>query len=353
MNERLLEFDLFRFIAIVMVVLGHSIFRINDVTPSMYSNFFVGATGLFVFISGYFFHKIYLKKFENDKNYLRVFYFTKIKFVFVPFLSVSIVSFIVLFSFRFLILGQELNSVIDSFSYVFEHMYVLYPHWYVPFIMVIFLCSPLILKYIKLNISIRYALALILCCISLFYHRPFSNSDLIHNLIYFTPFYLLGICLSLDYEFYRKHVITVFLISISVFLFVYLYSTFIDHHIGIYTKISIDFLSIDYQFVQKISMCYIFVFGFYFFRGRLQKNMKLLSFLANSSFAVFFLHGLFTAPLIKLFQYLYEQTTFGFMPYFGVFSSLVIGIFAYVISLAIAVIVKKLFKEKARMLIGY
>jgi hypothetical protein len=47
-----------------MIVLGHSIFLAQPVFPALLENLLRGGTGLFVFISGFFFHRVFYTRFD-------------------------------------------------------------------------------------------------------------------------------------------------------------------------------------------------------------------------------------------------------------------------------------------------
>lgn len=66
-------FDYFRAIAIILVVAGHSYGAWERDTTVEYALVVVitGATAPFVFISGFFFHEVFYKKF-NYSNFLKV-----------------------------------------------------------------------------------------------------------------------------------------------------------------------------------------------------------------------------------------------------------------------------------------
>ena len=58
MRKNQLEFTYMRGIAIIFIVLGHSIYNSGEGFPLLLENLLRGGTALFVFISGYFFHRI-------------------------------------------------------------------------------------------------------------------------------------------------------------------------------------------------------------------------------------------------------------------------------------------------------
>lgn len=71
-----------RGIAIIFIVLGHSIYNSGEGFPLLLENLLRGGTALFVFISGYFFHRIFYKDFDYSK-----FMKNKVQNVLYPFFS--------------------------------------------------------------------------------------------------------------------------------------------------------------------------------------------------------------------------------------------------------------------------
>lgn len=67
MRKNQLEFTYMRGIAIILIVLGHSVYNSGQGFPLLLENLLRGGTALFVFISGYFFHRIFYKDFDYSK----------------------------------------------------------------------------------------------------------------------------------------------------------------------------------------------------------------------------------------------------------------------------------------------
>ena len=61
-TTRLTEFEYMRGLAIILIVLGHSVINTNDGFPLWLENIVRGGTGGFGFISGFFFHHVFAQR---------------------------------------------------------------------------------------------------------------------------------------------------------------------------------------------------------------------------------------------------------------------------------------------------
>jgi surface polysaccharide O-acyltransferase-like enzyme len=154
----------FRGISIVFIVFSHCYFfsicnfgNNENFFAKMFKNMISGGSAFFVFISGFLFLSIY----KSNERYFD-FLLKKIRFVYLPFL------FFILFDLFYIILMNVLNFISPSdryhfyrealFNFDFLSVYFVGKSfvtsgilWYVPFIMFIYLLSPIFLSYSKLN----------------------------------------------------------------------------------------------------------------------------------------------------------------------------------------------------------
>ena len=86
---RLVAFDYFRGVAILFIVAGHSYgpWVIDSFGERVLANIISGGSTLFVFISGFFFHFVFYEKF-NFREFLK----KKAKYVFLPYLTLSVIG---------------------------------------------------------------------------------------------------------------------------------------------------------------------------------------------------------------------------------------------------------------------
>ena len=151
---RLNYFDNFRAAAILFIVAGHSysLWYIDSLPEKLMANIITGGTSLFVFISGFFFHHTFYKKFEY-----REFIKKKIKNVLAPYLILSTLAFfiiIITLEKGFFQIDGYSSDFLEYFSLYSKYLYsgrVLTAYWYIPFIMFTFALSPIFLKFIELR----------------------------------------------------------------------------------------------------------------------------------------------------------------------------------------------------------
>lgn len=287
MKKNQLEFTYMRGIAIIWIVLGHSIYNTGEGFPLLLENLLRGGTALFVFISGYFFHRIFYKNFN-----LKTFMQNKVRNVLYPFLIVSLVGLLLLCLRWVLMDGHDLEKVLMGIYYTARNGYVLFPHWYIPFIMLIFLCSPLFIWYIKCSTEMRWVLFVISCVVAIFLHRPIGNINVVHSMVYFMPFYLLGIVYSTDEKAIERYSGIITGLALLGLITTLIVQSYISVHAGNYHKFPFDYGGIDWQFLQKLCLCLL----------ALDLSIRMCDWgkfnwlikIAEMSFAIFFIHPIFS-----------------------------------------------------------
>ncbi|NCU33707.1 MAG: hypothetical protein EOM23_12420, partial [Candidatus Moranbacteria bacterium] len=194
-KQRLIHLDYFRALAILVIIAGHTYghWQIDANWEKNLVNLITGGTAFFVFISGFFFQTLFIKNFEYS-----TFLIKKSKILLIPYLVLSI-PFLLLLYWEF---GHIPNTyqlpdyLLNDFSLGFMRLITgatFSAFWYIPFIMGIFVLSPLFIAFSKLNPIIMLSLLLILFLGAGFIHRPdnwiIRNADLLQSLIYFSGFY--------------------------------------------------------------------------------------------------------------------------------------------------------------------
>lgn len=349
---RLVSFDYFRGVAILFIVAGHSFgtWPIDTFSEKVLTNIVYSGTALFVFISGFFFHHIFHKDFD-----MKIFMSKKTNNVLVPYLLLSTLGFIYFalsstpFPFLDRLISTDVTSWMDYIQLYVSYLWtgrIMYAYWYIPFIMIMFLISPIFIAYIKLSLAVRLTLMVILLLFSAFFvHRPILNMSPIHSVIYYIPVYLIGINCSINreqFELFLKGK-TLFLGFIVIALAV-LQSMYFDSR-GALSKADIfSYGGLDINIFQKIALCFFFISLLHRYENKTIPGIKLL---ASSSFAIYFLH---TWILHIIHQYR-PFTLFPNAPdiliWFGVI------IVTVVISLLIAYSIKAVLKHNSRYLIGW
>lgn len=347
------SFEYFRAVTIILIVVGHcyniSGWEIQTFWDRALGNFISGGTSLFVFISGFLFHHVFYPKF----NYAS---FIKKKFmnVYVPYLILAVVpvcmSLYMKMPYVEFYFGPEdtlYDQIIRPALLYYWYGGVL-AYWYIPFIMAMFLISPVFIWFIRQNTKLKIYMILVACIISIFVHRPVNNWSVIQSMVYFSPVYMFGILCSMEREWiYEKFKDKdIYLFCLVVFLAIF--QAAVMQTSGNLQKEPFDFNGIDISFIQKIFLCVFFMVFLHRFED---KEFSLLKKMAASSFSIYFLHGWFIYIfwLMKDFllpkEFLDAVLGLHLLPFLSV---LVIWL-----SYAAAVRVKKLFPNKSRMIIGW
>src|SRR5690606_13401480 len=78
--------------------------------------------------------------------------------------------------------------------------YVLHPHWYVPFALLLFSFAPLYARFVRLTLGRKLGFIALVSVVGSLAHRPLHHGPFWviagHSLLYFLPFYLLGILVA-------------------------------------------------------------------------------------------------------------------------------------------------------------
>lgn len=342
---------LFRGVSIIFIVFSHcynisitSFDQNNDLLAKVYRNMVSGGSAFFVFISGFLFLTIY----KSNNNYFS-FIWKKIKFVYIPFLFFISFDIFYLF-FKLFINNHPLSNKLQFYknalfnfdfytSFFLGKSFVTYNIlWYIPFIMMMYLISPFFLYYSKLRLKSQIHIFLFSLIVSLFLHRNYSFDFVknFQNVIYFMPFYLLGILSSINEE--KKF----FKISNNILFILVIFSIVIPIIKNLF-QMNI-FKLIDVMMFQKLFFCI-------FFSALLQntnsRNLKIINLLANNSFGIFFVHPFLLLLLGKATNILeISFKTESFFLYFFIAFSILFT------SLIIVIIIKKIFGSRSKYFIG-
>jgi surface polysaccharide O-acyltransferase-like enzyme len=347
----------FRGIAIIFIVFGHCFnlgishyYQNQTIFAKFLQNLLPGGTIFFVFISGYLFHHIYYHNFRFS-----TFFFKKIKYVFVPFLIISSLDI-------FYYLSRYIIAIISAshksemyitklksypyFSTIFVGRGEISPAlWYIPFIMVVFVLSPVFLKFLRIKVKLQSVIICILLIISTLIHRTAANSILgvFQNVIYFTPIYLLGIYMSINFKkFYEKLKGREFYILLIAIILAIIQTR--NGVVDLTLKNTLKVENFDFMIIQKILLSFFFVL---FLKKFVNNKFKILNLFAENSFGIFFMHGifiwLFNVIIIKLKISFVSNST---LQYFG------LSTFILTFSLAITMLIRKTFPNTSKFIIG-
>ncbi len=320
----------------------------NDFIHRLLINLTAGGTVVFVFLSGFLYHHVFYLKGRTD-----IFLKKRAVRLLIPYLILSVLPIVYSICFEpdywsnFIPSGK--TGILNEYIYPFFLFLIsgdhLVAYWYVPFAMVLFLCYPLHNIFIETNQRGQILLMAITFLVALLVQRPLPQSLLvIQSLVYFTPVYLFGIYCSLNkdsiYSFFRS--------KEYLFLFLFLGILLLQTYLGIAGNNNKPFFSyegIDSILPQKIFLCLFLMVWLHRFEGFSNKFVLLL---ANTSFAIYFLHAYVLRFLIFLKEQL-EIDEFS-QPILAFAISLVVLI---LFSKLIAIGINRVFKGNSSYITGY
>lgn len=348
----------FRGIAIIFIVFGHcdsfgiTRFNVNTTILAKIINSFIhGGTTFFVFISGFLFHYIYFKNFQ----FIR-FLGKKIRYVLVPFLifsSLDIFYYIIRYVFSCLFYMEKYEVYLNKIKsidlvkiYIAGHSEINIALWYVPFIMVIFLFSKFYIKFIDINLKTQIWIISILMLLSLVIHRRYDDSisGIFQNVIYFTPVYLLGMFVSKNNKLLTGVIYgrEFFVLILSMIVAGFQVKLGKLESIIEFKKICIK--NLDLMIIQK-SLLSIFFTTYLNKFGN--KKFSLISLLAENSFGIFFIHGIF----IWLFDVFILKFKITFTSN-SVFIYFISSIIVLIISLLTTIFIRLILTKKSKYIVG-
>lgn len=334
--------SIFRALAILLVVYSHTDVLgalAFDTFPEMvFWNILSGATTMFVFISGFLFDHVFLKKFKFAS-----FFAKKFKNLFIPYIGATFVALalgcaeIPVETFQ----GDMRELTISAYMLAFGHASLAY--WYIPFAITLFAMAPLHAKFATLNVRWQLAIVGVLLVIALLIHRPMLNLGPVHNLLYYTPTYLIGMMCS-------QHRNVVYPL-IERFLWPLLGAVLglatleaLLGHAGNYGNVLFNFAGIDLMLAQKLLLC-LFMLGF--LRRCENQRSPAIDFLSEASFAIFFLH-----PIIMQLL-LYSPFAAPFVEQESWYRYVVLSTLCLLICATIAWAARRLLGQQSRLLTGY
>lgn len=295
------EIDLFRGLAIFSIVLGHIYGWIvvnsnSSLLPDAVGNpykywlafeefLILGGTSFFVYISGFLFYYVFWNRGFNYSQFL----ISKCKNVFSPYLF--FVAILAVWKLQY-VTGHT-NS-----NFWIHQVFLYHSFWYIPFIMFVFLCSPLYLKFIELRKpwAIFGALAA-----TILYSTCTArhNTNPVLSMAFWSSFYLLGISSAKYYEYIKQ--LSKETKWCSFYAFIILAT------IALAANLQNRFMFFqgtwDYHFVYnfvvlpKMLYCFVILFFCLYLANSAQDSFglvkKVLHFFAKYSFSIFFIHVFF------------------------------------------------------------
>lgn len=301
---RLTHIHSFRAIAILLIVAGHTLdffgWQTHPNQEALLADLVDNGTVLFVFIAGYLFE--YLLPRYRYSDYL----IKKLTNVILPYVIISIPALL----HRFLMEDPaRLYPEIQGMPVWYQVLWYLikggahvnFPLWFIPMITVYYLLAP-VFQQISRHPRWFYVLIL-LVPLSVAIHRQASpNLNLLHSSVYFLSCYVAGMW-TCRYSKKIEPVLERHYLSLSIgfVAMIAIHFLFAPHH-GNYesvTPFSGENGPIDWMFLIKLYMCFALL-------GLLRRFDAFcapkLAYLADISFAIFFVHAYFIVLLRLLFH---------------------------------------------------
>lgn len=333
---------IFRAIAIVFVVFSHAdalgALSMDTLPELIVWNLLSGATTMFVFISGFLFHHAFVSRFVFGP-----FITKKIKNLFVPYVVLSCIA---------VAIGCS-DVVMENFSgdfgmlqmgaYMLASGHATIAYWFIPFALMLFALSPLHMKFVTLRLRTQMIIVGVLFVIAVLIHRPELNLGPVQNLLYYMPTYLLGMMCSQHREAADPLLkrLTWPLLAAMMGLVTLQSALGVS---GNYFKPMFEFDGLDLMLMHTVCLCLFlmaFLSRFPTFRSRT------IDLLADTSFAIFFLHPI-VLELFKQSPWLVSEAADESWGRFVVLSVLCLAICA-----AVAWFARRAFGAQSRYVTGY
>ncbi|MGR5193882.1 acyltransferase family protein [Vibrio rotiferianus] len=314
MARHISSIDNFRAIAIILVVAVHCMpygMSISTGPWLIFQNLIYGSTAAFVFISGYMYHHVF---FEQKVPY-KVFLSAKFRGVISPYLALGTGAVFLLyvtkagfFSGEVLFEGKTIFDSDDHTLITIGKYYLtgrmLTAYWYVPFAILLFSMAPLHNRFLLAERKHKLLIIIGLSLVSMFVHRSYENTNPLQMLIYFTPYYLIGMYTSLYRVSLADNLKVKSLFCVFLAFVLATYEASIGHQ-GNYIKPLFTYNGIDTMYLQKVFL----VLGIYFLLEAFPFKLAWLSFLAKISFGVFFIHPWVLSVMKRtaIYQFTYQE----------------------------------------------
>ncbi len=313
-REHIAYIEYFRAVAILLIIAGHtyavSWTHFVDEDPqtrvtwlNIIPALITGGTAYFVFISGFLYRQVFYGRVAYG-----AFMRKKALYVGLPYLVLATplaLAEIWLGPFSVTAVKEGVaypHSYFVDFIVLFSTGRMVTAYWYIPFIFLVFLASPLFDRFIELSKGWRAAVLAASLAIAFWVVRPVDNLNPIQCFFYFANFYMFGI-LFCEYrkpimDFISRPIVIAGLVG--AILAIASVQAMIMHFPGNlerYPSDGLGFVGFDAMLVQKYIGILLFC-GLLTHVGGWLKGP--LSFIADISFGLFFVHGIVIAVLMRL-----------------------------------------------------
>ncbi|MDN2578903.1 acyltransferase [Aquibium sp. ELW1220] len=183
----------FRTIAILLIVAGHSYglsgIHLGAGFDNALSDLVKGATALFVFISGFVFDYVFSARYSYWS-----FILDRVKKLAIPYCLLTILAGFMFSNWA----GGGLSSDQIFRYFVFGDAFQAY--WYIPFILLMFALAPLHRLFMDLKTSHQFTIIVVGAILGGVVQRPIGNDNAFQSVVFYLPVYLSGLFLSLHRE---------------------------------------------------------------------------------------------------------------------------------------------------------
>jgi len=335
----------------LLIVAGHcipfsSLANDNSFAGQVLISAIFSGSSIFVLISGFFFYHVFYSRF-NYQRFLK----KKIRNIVSPYLFMSIIV-VVLFRLghpdpR---MGGFFQSQGDGFTATYLVPFVKYlvfggattAYWYIPFIFLMFCLSPLHKKFSELDIKPSLIILILSFFVSMLVLRSEYNLNVFQSLAYYHFFYLAGILFSKYYQFVSQWLVKNFYWLLLLFisadiLMAYCHSS-LDMQADADSVITLRRFIAPFKFLE-------FLVLYSFFERFPAANTKPLSWFADMSFAVYFIHPIVIAAIKEHWVHLDLM-----LPWLKFWLSCLLVI---TICMLMAFFLKKMFGDRTRLFVGW
>lgn len=313
-REHVAYIEYFRALAILMIVCGHVFvlawthFANEDPTTqktllNVIPTLINSGTAYFVFISGFLYRQVFHGRMAFGEFMRR-----KALYIGLPYLCMATpVALAEIASGSFAV-----TAVKDGDAYphsAFIDLVVLMAtgrmvnaYWYMPFIFLVFLASPLFDRFLKLRAGLRFAIVGLAFLLAMWVHRPLDNLNPFHSFLYFANIYMFGM-LFCEYRDRIMPVIArppvVLLLGLLILVVAVVQVTVLNDTSNIERAAGDGWLPLgfDMMLIQKYVGFFLFC-GFFALWGR--HAARPLSFIAKNSFGLYFVHAIVIAVLMRM-----------------------------------------------------
>lgn len=325
--------------------------QLDTYWSQFFFNLISGATLNFIFISGFLFYIVFYKRYKYSKfvkgranRYLKPYLFLSI----LPIL-ISVLTIPMYWDNSDLIDYNSQNLLwkcVSSLKYLVTGAHIT-AYWYIPFIMLMVIISPIFVAFIKLNLKKQLVVFGVFLIIASLIHRPFERTDLfqaIHAIFYFTPVYLMGIMCAIYkteiYRFFQNK--EIYLLAIVLFIVTWQTN---NGHLGLYKSQFLNYNGFDLVVVKMVFFCLFFMI--WLRRYEHVKN-NMISSIATASFAIYFLHVYFL-KVVNVFKNYFDLN----FKNYSVLAFVAIVVILIAMSILTAKFLYKILPNYTSLTIGY